>query len=98
LAPRQGATEADVAHENVVTGRLKYRDGTRGVLVYARNVMTETAPWDVRAHHRKEPAFPHNSTADQLYTDQKFESYRSLGAQAGARAVELMAVAAGELE
>jgi hypothetical protein len=88
-----GPKEDDVALENVILVRFAYPDGTPAVLVYARNVMTEKAPWDVRAHHREEPSFPHDSTADQIYTDQKFESYRALGAQAGARAVELMAAA-----
>lgn len=91
--PLTALAGADVALESVVQARIVYADGTSGVLVYARNVMTETAPWDVRAHHREDPSFPHDSTADQLYTDQKFESYRALGARAGARAVELMAAA-----
>jgi hypothetical protein len=52
--------------------------------------MSPGAPWDVRAHHISEPEFPHNSTVDQLYTDQKFESYRALGVQAGEQALALM--------
>ncbi len=59
-------------------------------LVYARNVMTAGSPWDVLAYHRADPNFPHNSTFDQLYTDQKFEGYRVLGERAGQAAVELM--------
>jgi hypothetical protein len=59
--------------------------------VYARNVMTLKAPWDVRTHHRADPRFPHDSTVDQLYTDQKFESYRALGRLAGEHALEEMA-------
>ena len=85
-----GADVEDLAAQIAVSATFSYRDGTPGELVYARNVMSHGAPWDVRAHHRSDPAFPHNSTADQLYTDQKFESYRALGAQAGARALALM--------
>jgi hypothetical protein len=85
-----GAEEEDLAAQIAVSATFSYRDGTPGELVYARNVMSPGAPWDVRAHHRSDPSFPHNSTADQLYTDQKFESYRALGAQAGARALALM--------
>ncbi|HUB72854.1 MAG TPA: hypothetical protein VL979_02305 [Solirubrobacteraceae bacterium] len=59
-------------------------------LVYARNVMTEDSPWDVLAYHKADPNFPHNSTLDQLYTDQKFEGYRVLGERAGEAAVKLM--------
>ena len=64
-------------------------------LVYARNVMTPGSPWDVRAYHQAEPSFPHNSTADQLYTDQKFEGYRVLGERAGEAAYALMRGQAG---
>lgn len=85
-----GADDEDLAAQIAVRATFRYRDGTPGELVYARNVMSHGAPWDVRAHHRSDPSFPHNSTADQLYTDQKFESYRALGAQAGARALALM--------
>lgn len=74
-------------------GRRKAGDGAtgrEGKLIYARCVLTEGAPWDVRAHHKQDPSFPHNSTADQLYTDQKFESYRALGEFVAGNAIELM--------
>jgi hypothetical protein len=86
----EAAGEDDLAAKIAVSAKFVYRDGTEGELVYARNVMSPGAPWDVRAHHLSEPAFPHNSTVDQLYTDQKFESYRALGNQAGERALTLM--------
>jgi hypothetical protein len=40
------------------------------------------------------PAFPHNSTLDQLFTDQKFEAYRVLGYYAAHSAMKAMDVAA----
>ena len=86
----EAAGDKDLAAKIAVRARFVYSNGTEGELVYARNVMSPGAPWDVRAHHLSEPAFPHNSTIDQLYTDQKFESYRALGVQAGERALALM--------
>jgi hypothetical protein len=53
--------------------------------------MTAQAPWDVHAYHDADQTFPHDPTADQLYTDQKFEAYRALGECAGAHAHALMA-------
>ena len=47
-------------------------------------------PFDVTAYHDADPTFPHHSTADQLYTDQKFEAYRALGWCAGGNAAEEM--------
>jgi hypothetical protein len=86
----EAAEDTDLAAKIAVSAKFLYSNGMEGELVYARNVMSPGAPWDVRAHHLSEPAFPHNSTSDQLYTDQKFESYRALGVQAGERALALM--------
>jgi hypothetical protein len=96
LAPSDGEDGAkasdgeDEAKADVVQGSFTYRDGTRGRLVYARNVLTEDSPWDAKAYHQRDPAFPHNPTVDQLYTDQKFEGYRVLGELAGRHAVAKM--------
>lgn len=87
--------EPDVASDSAVKGTFRYPVDpdtgvvVTGVLYYARNVMTSKAPWDVRARHVEDPTFPHDPTTDQLYTDQKFESYRALGARAATRALEL---------
>ena len=83
--------ERQLAEEDCVTGSIRYPDGTTGTLIYARTVMTENVPWDVHAYHESDPTFPHHSTADQLYTDQKFEAYRALGWCAGHSAAEKMA-------
>jgi hypothetical protein len=71
-----------------VSGHIRYPDGNRGVLIYARSVLTGSVPFDVAAYHDADPVFPHHSTADQLYTDQKFEAYRALGWCAGTHADE----------
>ena len=83
------------AVRDVVTGTIAYPEteegpGPRGKLVYVRNTVTPESPWDAKAHQQSDPRFPNNSTVDQLYTDQKFEAYRVLGAQAGANAVAAM--------
>jgi hypothetical protein len=85
------------AKSDFVSGTITYRDHLdphgaprTGTLVYARTVMTEGAPVDVQVRHEEDQAFPHNSTADQLYTDQKFEAYRALGECAAKRAHEEM--------
>ena len=38
------------------------------------------APWDVRAYAAGHPAYPTNSTAEQLYDSAEFDAYRELGA------------------
>jgi hypothetical protein len=86
----------DLATTNAVRVDFNYpaepgeKEREPATLVYARNVLTARAPWDAQAYHKIDPNFPHNSTADQLYTDQKFEGYRVLGELAAGRAVKLM--------
>jgi len=85
--------ETGLAEKDVICGRIRYGGkfaGLEGRLVYVRNTMTAEAAWDARAHQRDDPCFPHNSTVDQLYTDQKFEAYRVLGAGAARRAMKAM--------
>ncbi|MGH2839892.1 MAG: patatin-like phospholipase family protein [Solirubrobacteraceae bacterium] len=87
LEPAGDPATAKVA---VTDGTITYPTGETGRLVYARNVVAPGTPWDVQAHQRKDAAFPHDSTADQLYTDQKFEAYRVLGERAGMKALKVM--------
>jgi hypothetical protein len=82
--------DRNLAESDCVDGDFTYADGTKGKLIYARTVMTAKVPFDVTAYHDDDPTFPHHSTADQLYTDQKFEAYRALGWCAGNHAAEMM--------
>jgi hypothetical protein len=83
-----------------VIGRIRYRGTTgeapgdgqagdegTGLLVYCRAAVTADAPWDVRDFRERDPRFPIHSTLDQLFNDEKFESYRALGAWTARRAL-----------
>jgi hypothetical protein len=50
-----------------------------GWIVFAKLEVPENGPFDIKDLARTLPHFPNNPTADQLYTDQKFEAYRALG-------------------
>jgi hypothetical protein len=76
------------------TGTIRYPPSTGGVrpegtLVYVRSVVSDTSPWDLREYQVVDGIFPHHSTFDQFFTDQKFEAYRRLGMCAAQAAVEL---------
>jgi hypothetical protein len=64
-------------------------EAVAGTLYYARLTMTSSSPADAQAYAAQDPHFPHDPTTDQLYTDQRFEPYRSLGAQAARTALKL---------
>jgi hypothetical protein len=57
-------------------------DSMDGFLLYIKPSLNGTEPVDVFNYARLHPAFPHESTANQLYTEQQFESYRELGSHA----------------
>ncbi|MDH4065970.1 MAG: hypothetical protein OEW19_16340, partial [Acidobacteriota bacterium] len=62
-------------------GRIDYADGSEGILIYLKASMTgreDTAVLQYKAAH---PAFPHESTGDQFYREDQFESYRHLGGE-----------------
>jgi hypothetical protein len=83
--------DSGMAQEDCVFGTITYPGAAAPAarLYYARPVMTAGAPADVVSYHTADPHFPHDPTTDQLYTDQRFEAYRALGASAGRHALAL---------
>jgi len=74
--------EKGVAKARCAAGTLTYMRSdppVTGKVVYVPTVFTENLPWDLRALKEDDNRFPHHSTLDQLFTDQKFEAYRMLG-------------------
>jgi len=51
----------------------------RGVLVYIKASLTGDENDYVTAYKATHPAFPHETTADQLFSEEQFEVYRALG-------------------
>jgi hypothetical protein len=73
--------------EDCLVADIRYEDGTAGKLLYARQLLTDDAPYDVLAHAGKDPNFPHDPIADQFFTDQRFEAYRAIGELAASHAL-----------
>jgi hypothetical protein len=79
------------ATQTAVRGRIRYPDTDQEArIVYAKAVLTESASWDLHAFRRRDALFPNHPTSQQMFTDEQFEAYRSLGHAAGRRAVELL--------
>jgi Patatin-like phospholipase len=51
-----------------------------GHLIYVKPCYYGTEPVDVRAYALAKPSFPHETTADQWFSESQMESYRALGA------------------
>lgn len=87
----------DRAHEGQgnphdLTGRIHCEDvdgaGAIGTLVYLKPaIAARDEPVDVINYWKAHPAFPHESTANQWFSEAQFESDRMLGLQSIAAAV-----------
>ncbi|MBP1851559.1 patatin-like phospholipase family protein [Rhizobium halophytocola] len=64
-------------------GRIHYRDadggGEDGYVLYIKPGYHGTEGAGICAYANESPTFPHESTADQWFSESQFESYRSLG-------------------
>jgi hypothetical protein len=69
-----------VVETNVVTCTVVYPDGIKGRLVIGKLARPQFATYDIVTYGHEDRSFPNKSTADQLYGDIEFESYRKLGA------------------
>jgi hypothetical protein len=66
------------------TGRIRYScvdgDGVDdGHLLYIKPAVYLSEPKDIYNYAKRSNEFPHESTADQFFTESQFESYRMLG-------------------
>jgi hypothetical protein len=81
---RGGDAEQNLKGRNCAIGRIRYPlvdgDGAEdGVLVYLKPACYGQEPRDIYEYFKSSQAFPHESTADQFFTESQFESYRMLG-------------------
>ena len=69
----------------MAVGKIHYKgvdgdDAPEGVLIYIKPSFYGKGPIDVFNYASQCSDFPHESTADQFFSESQFESYRSLGA------------------
>ncbi len=78
------AREGGPGGRHCAIGEIRYDkvDGPharRGLLLYLKPAITGDEPRDVFNYAQTSPAFPHESTGDQWFSESQFESYRMLG-------------------
>lgn len=70
-------------------GRIHYPgESEPGHLLYFKSSVTGDEDEVIREYRHGQPAFPHESTADQFFDEGQFEAYRSLGQHIGEEALE----------
>ena len=70
---------------NCAIGRIQYSavDGSTapdGIILYIKPACYGDEPRDIYEYFKRSVTFPHESTADQFFSESQFESYRMLGA------------------
>jgi hypothetical protein len=98
---RGQSTDADRAVPEAITkhdhnqhfaiGEILYGKGEteeeKGILLYVKANMTGDEPDYVTDYERRYPTFPHETTADQFFSEEQMEAYRSLGFHSVSRAL-----------
>lgn len=67
------------SRQHVAIGTIHYSPVDRGILLVVKPTLTGDEPPDVRQYKTENSAFPHQTTGDQFYDEEQFESYRRLG-------------------
>ena len=60
-------------------GRITYSNGSLGYLIYLKASITGGEDVGIEQYRALHPDFPHQTTGDQFFTEDQFESYRRLG-------------------
>ena len=60
-------------------GEIIYPQNQRGILLYVKASITGDENDYIVDYKRRFPSYPHESTADQLFSEEQFEVYRALG-------------------
>jgi hypothetical protein len=85
IYPRSQIDTAKQQGHNCAIGRIRYSavDGSAapdGIIVYIKPACYGNEPRDIYEYFKRSETFPHESTADQFFSESQFESYRMLGA------------------
>ncbi len=78
-----GATQASAPKSShgphAAIGTIDYDGGATGFLLYIKASLTGDENDYVRDYARRFEQFPHESTGDQFFSEEQFETYRALG-------------------
>jgi hypothetical protein len=74
--PESDLKLADAGH---ILGTIRYSDGSTGTLVYLKTTLIERLPLALLGYRGANGDFPDQSTTDQFFDEEQFDSYRELG-------------------
>ena len=86
--------EATVSGEQWAIGKIIYPEKDKndnheeGHLLYFKSSFTGSESETIREYRHRNPTFPHQTTADQFFDEDQFESYRALGQRIAEQALK----------
>ncbi|MBN1568025.1 MAG: patatin-like phospholipase family protein [Acidobacteria bacterium] len=69
----------NTSRRSFAIGTIEYCDGSRGVLIYLKSSLTGSEDESIQQYKASHADFPHETTGDQFFSEDQFESYRWLG-------------------
>lgn len=73
-------TDGRHSRSHYALGEIEYvGENNKGVLLYIKSSITGNEPVDIFEYALKNKTFPHQTTSDQFFDEEQFESYRKLG-------------------
>lgn len=95
IAPKAGADDPGtvISEAHFAVGKIRYNPESPeedGTIIYLKPALVAGDPDDVLAFAKKDKAFPHDTTANQWFDENHFESYRALGEASGTGASEVI--------
>ncbi len=82
ISPKRVFLTGENSNVHCATGKITYKDGTEGKLLYIKSSLTGDESWDIGQYRKANTDFPQQSTMNQFFTESQFESYRALGRHA----------------
>jgi hypothetical protein len=70
-----------------LVGEVIYNDGRRGTLIYLKATIIKDMDFTTAGYLAANPAFPHQTTADQFFNPNQFDAYRLLGYESALRMI-----------
>jgi hypothetical protein len=72
-------SDSGLSGSHCAVGRIIYSNGSRGYLLYLKSSLTGDEDVSIEQYQASHPEFPHESTGDQFFAEDQFDSYRRLG-------------------
>ena len=92
MYPSEGGYPAGVKYAKApfLVGTITYNDGSHAAMIYVKATVFREIDFATAGYLANNPAFPHQTTADQFFYPEQFDAYRLLGYESAMRMSEAL--------